>query len=171
MAFSESFSVSQSALTPSVVTLTDTSTGSDAQINVRRVYITNSDGDYLTGDGTVDYDVWAWADDSEDFDILTESTSCSIRVDWLNSVNTILYTLTNQYCLAQYSKNFLYYLVQMQGDTPNIVQDTNYFSNLATFWANLRGALNAVEISDDISASQNSLNRCTEMEANESKYF
>lgn len=171
MAFSESFSVSQSALTPSVVTLTDTSTGSDAQINVRRVYITNSDGDYLTGDGTVDYDVWAWADDSEDFDILTENTSVSIRVDWLNSVDAILYTLTNQYCLPQYAKNFLYYLVQAQGLTPSVVQDTNYLANLAIFWSNLRGALNAIEVADDLDASQQCLNRCTEMELNQSSYF
>jgi len=171
MAFAESFSVSQSALTPSVVTLTDDSTGTDAQIYARRVYISNSDGDYLTGDGSVDYDVWAWADNSDDFDILTESTACSIRVDWVNSAGTILYTLTNQYCLAQYSKNFLYYLVQLQGLTPGVVQDSNYSANLAILWANLRGALNSIEVADDISASQECLNRCTYFENNQNLFF
>lgn len=171
MAFAESFSVSQSALTPSAFTVEDTSTGTDAQNNKRRIYVSNSDGDYLTGDGTVDYDEWAWADLEITLDILTESTAVSIRVDWLSSADVILYTLTNQYCLAQYAKNFLYYLVQAQGQTPGVVQDTNYFSNLATLWANLRGALNAIEVADDLDASQECLNRCTEMETNQSLYF
>jgi len=171
MAFAESFSVSQSALSPSVITLTDTSTGSDGSITSRVVYVSDSDGTYLTGDGTVDYDVWDWADASIDLDILTESTAASIRVDWLNSVDTILYTVTDQYCLAQYAKNFAYYLVQQLAQTFNIIQDTSYFSNLAQLWTNIRGALNAVEVADDISAAQNCLNRCTEMETNQAKYF
>tara|TARA_R110000868_G_scaffold196332_4_gene442214 strand:- start:642 stop:1157 length:516 start_codon:yes stop_codon:yes gene_type:complete len=171
MAFAESFSVSQSALSPSVVTLTDTSTGSDGAITSRVVYVSDSDGTYLTGDGTVDFDVWDWADASIDLDILTESTAASIRVDWLNSVDTILYTVTDQYCLAQYAKNFAYYLVQQLAQTFNVIQDTSYFSNLAQFWTNLRGAINAIEVSSDLSASQNCLNRCTEMQNDESKYF
>lgn len=171
MAFAESFSVSQSALSPSVVTLTDTSTGSDGAITSRVVYVSDSDGNYLTGNGTVDYDVWDWADASIDLDILTENTAASIRVDWLNSVDTILYTVTDQYCLAQYTKNFLYYLVQMQANTVTVVQDSTYFSNLAQLWANLRGAINAIEVASDLSASQNCLNRCTKMENNQAKYF
>jgi len=171
MAFAESFSVSQSALTPSVVTVTDTSTGTDGAITQRRVYVSTEDGTYLTGDGTVDYDVWAFADASTNLDILDENTAASIRVDWLSSANVILYTLTNQYCLPQYAKNFAYYLVQMQANTVTVVQDSTYFSNLAQFWTNLRGAINAIEVSDDLSASQNCLNRCTEMETNQAKYF
>jgi len=171
MAFAESFSVSQSALTESAFTVEDTSTGTDGQITQRRIYVTNSDGDYLTGDTSVDYDEWLWANSTITLDVLTESTAVSIRVDWLNSVNAILYTLTNQYCLAQYTKNFLYYLVQAQGQTPSVVQDTNYFANLAILWANLRGALNAIEVADDLDASQECLNRCTEMETNQSLYF
>lgn len=171
MAFAESFSVSQSALSPSVVTLTDTSTGSDGAITSRVVYVSDSDGNYLTGNGTVDYDVWDWADASINLDILTENTAASIRVDWINSVDTILYTVTDQYCLAQYAKNFAYYLVQQLAQTFNVIQDTSYFSNLAQLWTNIRGALNAVEVADDISASQECLNRCTEMENNQAKYF
>ena len=57
-----SFSVSQSAVTPSDVTITDTSTGLSGTITQRRVFVSQSDGTYLTGDGTVDYDAWALAD-------------------------------------------------------------------------------------------------------------
>jgi hypothetical protein len=171
MAFAESFSVSQSALTESSFTVLDDSTGVDGAITQRRIYVSNSEGEYLTGDGSVDYDEWAFSDIDITLDLLTASTAVSIKVDWLNSVNVVLYTLTNQYCLAQYTKNFLYYLVQMQGDTPGIVQDSNYFSNLAILWSNLRGAINAIEVADDLSASQNCLNRCTEMENNQNLYF
>lgn len=171
MAFSEDFSVSQSGSTPESFTVTDTSTGSDGAIYARRIYVSNSDGEYLTGDGSVDYDNWAYADASISLDVLTQSTAVDIRVDWVNSGGTILYTLTQQYCLAQYSKNFLYYLVQLQALTPGVVQDTPYWNNVAIFWANLRGAMNAIEVASDLDASQESLNRCTYMENNQADYF
>lgn len=171
MALTPSFSVSQSGTSPGTVTLEDTSSGSDAAISVRRVYVSDSSGTYLTGNSTVDYDTWLLINTSISLDILTQDTACEIRVDWCNSGGTVLYTETNSYCLAQYAKNFLYSIVQSQAQTPGVVQDTSYFSNLAQMWANLRGAINAVEVASDLSASQASLNRCINYENNESFFF
>lgn len=47
-----SFSVSQTVGLPDTVTLTDTSTGSDATIAARIVYLQKADGTYLTGSGS-----------------------------------------------------------------------------------------------------------------------
>lgn len=171
MALTPSFAVSQSGTTPSIVTVTDDSGGSDAAISARRIYVSNSSGDYLTGGSGVDYTVWPLVNTSISLDILETDLAVEIRVDWVNSSGTVLYTETNSYCLAQYAKNFLYEIVQSQGLTPGVVQDTSYFSNLAQMWANLRGAINAVEVASDLSASQASLNRCINYENNEAFFF
>lgn len=167
-----SISVSQSALTPSNVTVSDTSTGSDAAIAVRHIYFQTATGTYLVESGvSTDYNVWPYADASDTFDVLTEDTAVSIVVLWLNSSGTTLYTYTQEYPFSKYSKNFFYYLFQNQALSPSIVQDTNYYMNLATFWVNIHGAIVAVEEAADISASQNCFNRTTDMANNETKFF
>jgi hypothetical protein len=172
MPISPAFTAQQSPSNPNTVVLVDDSTGSDVAISSRRVYIQNSSGDYLVPTGTTtSYVVWPYADDSISLDILDEDTAVSIKLDWLNSGGTILYTLTQQFCLDMYSKLFFYQLVQMQGVTPSIPQDTNYFSNMALFWATVEGAENAIVLAQDLAASQNCLNRCTYMIQQQSNYF
>lgn len=172
MPLNPAFTASQDPSNAAYVVLTDISTGSDGAISSRKVYIQNSAGDYLVPSGTTtNYVVWPYADDSISLNILEEDTAVSIKVDWLNSGSTILYTLTQQFCLDMYSKLFFYTLVQAQGVTPSIPQDTNYFSNMALFWATVEGAEQAIVLAQDLSGSQNCLNRCTYMRQNQSKYF
>lgn len=172
MPITPAFSVSQSGLTPNIITVDDDSTGSDGAISARRIYFQTTYGTYLVTTGTVtDYIVWAYADSEESFDVLTEDYALSITVQWVNSGGTVLYTLTQVYCFPQYNKNFFYYLVQNQALTPTILQDNNYSSNMAVYWTNIIGAINAVEVGADIAASQNCLNRATNMMLNQNIYF
>lgn len=172
MPITPSFSISQSSLSPNIVTATDTSTGSDAAIASRRIFFQTAQGTYLVEDGvTTDWNSWNYADAAESFDILDTDQSLAITVQWLSVANAVLYTLTQLFCLPQYNKNFYYYLIQQQALTPSILQDTVYFSNIATYWQNIIGAINAIEIGADIAASQNCLDRATLMKDNESKYF
>lgn len=172
MAISPAFSVGQVPTSPNIVVVTDVSTGTDGAISQRRVFVQDANGNYLVPSGaTTDYTQWVYVNPAISLNILTQDAAVSITVQWLNVSNTVLYTLTQQYCLPQYSKNFLYYLIQMQGLTPTIPADTNYNSNVAIFWTNIRGAMNAVEEADDISGSQNCLNRCAFMIQNQSKFF
>jgi hypothetical protein len=172
MAFSENFSVSQVALNPALVFISDDSTGTDAAITSRRAYVQTSLGTYLVESGvTTDYNAWALGVSPLELDILSEDTAVSITIQWLNVSNAVLYTKTQSYCLAYYNKQFLYELVQAQALTPNILQDANYNSNVATFWTTIIGAINSVEFGADIAAAQASLNRGTEMRLNQSKYF
>lgn len=172
MPITPAFTISQSALNPAAVTATDTSTGSDIDISVRRIFFQTAYGTYLVESGTsTDYEVWSYADASETWDILTEDSACSITVQWLNAGGTVLYTLTQVYCLAEFNKQFFYYLQQQPALTPSVPMDTNYFSNMATYWMNITGAIQAVEIGADIAASQNCLNRATNMMNNQSMYF
>ena len=166
-----SFSVSQSAVTPNEVTITDTSVSLSGTITQRRVFVSQSDGTYLTGDGTVDYDAWALADTTTTLDILTQDDACLIKVQWLNVSNVVVDEVENTFPLAEYGKQFFYYLVGLQGLTPGIYQDTNYSGNLAIFWTNLVAGINAVTYGNDIAAAQNCFNRTNEMRLNENLYF
>ena len=135
MPFVPSISVSQLAATPQNITLTDNSTGSDAAISVRRVYIQTAIATYLVESGTTtDYEVWSYSTDNITLDVLTTDQCVNIIVQWLNVSNVVLYSYENQYPLAEYNKQFLVYLVSAQGLTPSIVQASTYNGNMPTFW-------------------------------------
>lgn len=171
MAITPSFSVSQSAITPQNVTVTDTSTGVYGTITQRVIYVSDAGGAYLTGNGTINYTAWPLADTSITLSILTQDIAANIRVDWLDVSNVIVNTLNNNYPLSEYGKQFLFYLVQLQGLTPGVVQDSNYSGNIALFWTNVIGGDNAVTYGNDLSGAQNCYNRETNMRLNQSMYF
>ena len=172
MALTPAFTIAQSALDVSLIYATDTSTGSDAAVTKRRITFTTSTATTLVESGiTTSYNAWALADTTDSWDVLTQDYALSILVQWLDVSNVVLYSSTQTYCLAYYNKQFLYYLVQLNSLTPSILQDTNYNTNVATFWTTIFGATNAVTIGADISASQNCLNRGTAMRLAQSKYF
>lgn len=166
-----SFEVSQSATNPSAVTVTDNSTGLSGTITQRRIFVSNSEGTYLTGNGTVDYDAWALADTAITLDILTASTGALIKTQWLNVSNVVVDEVEDTYGLSQIDKQFFYTLLQLQGLTPGIYNESTYSGNLALYWSNIVGGDNAVEYGNDISAAQNCYDRCTEMRSNQSLYF
>lgn len=166
-----SFSVSQSAISPQNFTVTDTSTSITGTITQRRIYVQDSQGEYLTGDSSVDYDQWALADTSITLTFLTGNEAVNIRVDWLNVSNVVVETLNDNYGLSQFGKQFMFYLVQLQGLTPGVYQDTNYSGNLALLWTNIIGGDNAITYGNSLAAAQNCYNRANDMEQNESKYF
>lgn len=166
-----SFTVSQSAISPQNFTVTDTSTSVTGTITQRRIYVQDDQGNYLTGSGSVDYDAWALADLSITLTFLTGNTAVNIRVDWLNVSNVVVETLNANYGLSQSGKQFLFYLVQLQGLTPGIYQDSNYSGNLALFWTNIIGGDNAITYGNSLAAAQNCYNRANEMEQRQSYYF
>lgn len=172
MALTPDFTIAQIALDPSLAIAEDTSTGSDVLVVSRRIYLQNSAGDYLVESGVITtYNPWALATNPISLNLLTFDQALSIKVDWMSVGGSVLYTKTQSYCLAYFNKVFFYYLQQQQGLSPGIVQDANYSSNMAVLWTTIIGAVNSVEIGNDLSASQNCLNRGTEMRLNESLYF
>jgi len=172
MPYVQNFSISQSPLNPALIIAENTSTGTDAAITQLRIYFQTTAGTYLVESGvTTTYNAWALANLSDEFDVLTSDFALSIKVDWLNVSNVVLYTKTVNYCLAFYNKGFMYYLTSNEAITPNIVQDTNYYNNKAKFWTSIVSAVNAVEYGDDIAASQKQLDVGTEMRLNQAKYF
>lgn len=175
MPFSQNFSVAQTPANPKYVVLTDTSTGSDPAILSRRVYIQDCFGNYIVPTGTsTQYIVWELVNDPISIDVLTKDVAVNIKVQWMDGANgtgSALYELDNNYCLVEFNKQFLYYLVQLQASSYNIIQDTRYWDNVGIFWTNIIAATNAVQIGNDIFASQECLDRATYMAENQTKYF
>ena len=77
------FTASQYSGTPSVITLTDTSTGSDGTIAKRRVYLLQANGTFLVPAGTTtEYIEWDLVDVSIALDVLSQDSALSITVQW-----------------------------------------------------------------------------------------
>ncbi len=171
MAITPTFSVSQSSITPQSFTVTDTSSGTYDTIVKRRIFVQNAYGVYLTGDGTVNYTDWDLVDLAITLSLLTEDTAANILVQWLDSSNVVINTINNNYPLSEFGKQFMFYLVQLQGLTPGIYQDTNYSGNLALFWTNIIAGDNAITYGNDLAGSQNCYNRETYMQQNQSLFF
>lgn len=174
MAITASVAVSQTSLAPNEVTLTDESTGTDATITKRRVFITDSEGNYLVENGTTtQYEEWNDfpATTTITLDVLTEDKAVHLLVQYLTSANVVVTTFEDDYSLSEYNKQFFYEVWQQQGLTPGIYQDLSYESNLAKLWINIVGGIQAIEIGSDLSASQNCMNRATDLRLNEDKYF
>lgn len=173
MPLTPSCTVGQSASSPADVVFTDDSAGSDAAITQRRIYVTDSDGNAVVPSGTsTTYIAWPLATNPITVeDLLTEDLAVTVTIQWLNVSNTVLYTFTDVFCLREFNIQQFIYLIQNQALTPGIVQDTNYFSNLALYWVNIEAAETMIVEAEDLAGSQACLNRATEMLNNESLYF
>jgi len=70
MPLTPSFTVVQSFNSPSNLTFTDTSTGSDINVASRNIYIEQANGDYIIISGnTNDYTTWFIQDTTSTFDM------------------------------------------------------------------------------------------------------
>ena len=173
MSFSPSFSASQSAASPSTVVFTDDSTGSDGNIVSRRIYCTDYAGNAIIPSGTsTAYIAWPLATNPITVsNLLPNDEACNSNIQWLDSGNNVLYETDADFCFAENNKQFFYYLLQQLALAPQTLQDANYSSNLALYWTYITGAINAIEIGDDLANSQNLLNLATNMLTNQSLYF
>lgn len=172
MAFSQNFSVTQNILAPSILVLADISTGTDAAITSRRVYLQLANGNYLTPTGvTTDYNLWPIPGATLSLDVLDQDYAISITVQWLDVSNAILYTKTQIYSFTLYSEQFLYYLTQMQAAGNKNLADTNYFTNKMKLRVFVDSANNAVEYASDIFGAQECLDSAALMIDNQNDYF
>ena len=89
--FVPSFAVSQNLGFPSVIVLTDTSTGTDETISQRNVYLQKADGTFLVPEGTTtNYIVWSIVLNTISIDVLDKDYALNVMVDYVNIVNTPL---------------------------------------------------------------------------------
>lgn len=172
MALVPNFSASQFSGTPSYITLTDTSTGSDVTITSRRVTIQAANGTFLVPSGTTtQYIVWALANTSTTFSVLTQDTAASITVQWVNSSGTAVTSKTTSFAFTAYNETFYYNLTQNQVANPVIIAANEYYDSKMKLRVELDSAQQAITFASDIFASQAALNRATDLVTNQNYYF
>jgi hypothetical protein len=172
MSFVPAFSPTTILGLPLRLTITDESSGADASITQRRVYLRKADGTYLVPDGTTtQYIEWAIANSFINLDVLTKDFALAIRVDWLDVSNNVLYTSSNTFVFTQYSELFYYGLTQQLAGNYPIIADNNYYSNKLLLRVEIDSANQAVSIGGDILASQSCLDRAAYLISKQSDNF
>lgn len=175
MPLTPNFSTEQTIGFPSIVTITDDSTGSDVAITQRRVYLVDSEGEYVVPDGTTtDYVEWDYAETTLDIDCLTADSALDITVHWLDVSNVVLYSKTLLKGFTLYNETFYYSLTQSQATQatpPNIIQDTGYYANKLILRTLIDSGNQAITYGDDIATAQTMYNQATQMVTNQDYYF
>ena len=172
MPLTPSFTVSQTAGLPSIINLTDNSTGSDASIFERRVFIQRNDSTYLVPTGTLtNYIVWSYANPTIAIDVLKKDMSVQITVQWLSNTATVLYFTNSLNLFTLYLKTFFYSLTQYQASNKSITQNNNFYGNKSKLWGYIKGAETAITLASDIGGAQNELDAATQMINSEKMFF
>jgi hypothetical protein len=172
MPFVPNFTASQYSGTPSIITLTDTSTGSDVTIVSRRVYLLQANGTFLVPTGnTTDYILWDLVDPSISIDVLSQDSALSITVQWMNAGNTVVTSKTISFAFTAYNETFYYGLTESQVANSNLTASTNWYQTKLILRVEIDSADQAITFASDIYSAQAALNRATFISTNQSYFF
>jgi hypothetical protein len=163
------FSASQTIGLPSKIVLTDSSTGSDGSVTKRRVYLTKVDSTTLVPSGTsTTYVDWGSFPGTTTItiDALDKDYALSVKVDWLDVSNNILYTKTYLIMFSLYNETFYYGLTQAQSSNPSITSNKNYYESKMKLRVELDSAAQAVSFASDQFSAQGALDRATNVRLN-----
>ena len=166
------FTASQYSGTPSVITLTDTSTGSDVTIASRRVYLLQANGTFLVPAGnTTDYILWDLVDTSISIDVLSQDTALSITVQWMSGIDTVVTSKTISFAFTAYNETFYYGLTESQVANSNLSASTNWYQSKLVLRVEIDSADQAITFASDIYSAQAALNRATYISTNQAYFF
>ena len=176
MAITANFSTSQTVGAPSVIDLTDTSTGSDVSATQRRIYLVDSEGEYVVPDGTTtDYVNFPIADGAEiSIDCLDQDSALWITLQYLDVSNVVVASETKLCSFTLNNETFYYSLTQAQATQstpPNVVQDTGYYTNKLILRTLIDSGNQAVTYGEGITTAQTMYNQATQMVDNQDYYF
>lgn len=170
--FAASFSVSQSINSINILTLADTSTGSDTNITARQIYLQTGNGTYLVPAGvTTNFIPWLLANTSINLNVLSQDYAVNILVQWLDVSGNVLYSSQNVYLFTAYSEQFMYGLTQLLALSPSIPQDNQYYADKMQLRVLIDSAVNSIAIASDISSAQSCLNQAAYMIQNKNLFF
>lgn len=166
------FTVTQPLGSPSEITLTDSSTGSNVAITQRRVYFQKWDGSFLVEDGTTtDYEAWALADTSATFDVLPASEALKVTVQWLDVSNAVLYDKIGYYGLTEDAEEFDYGLTQNVASNNQLINDNNFWRNKLKLRILIVSGNNAITNVSDIYSAQQCYDMATALQTDSEYTF
>ena len=154
MALTVNFVASTNITTPTILTLADTSTGTDGAITSRRVLLQKADGTYLVPTGTTtNYIVWDIASSSINLSVLSADYALNIYVYWMAG-SQVNYYLNILYEFNTNARVLRIQLLKALAANPNQVNSANYFSVLSRLSTYIDGANEAVLLAGDITLAQ-----------------
>lgn len=162
----QNFTATQVWGTPNEILLTDTSTDLNVAVVKRRVTITDKDNTGIVESGTTTtYEEWNDypATTTLTLAVLDSDKAVDVKVDWLNTSNTVLYTKTIRYCFSLYAKQFYVGLIKSQSSNDKLKSFGNYYQNLIKLLVSIKEAEDSITLLDDISSSQAALNRAKKL--------
>lgn len=169
-----SFTASQVNTTPLILTLSDTSTGSDAAVTTRWVYLQKADGSYLTPVGNPvgqSYIIWPLPLAVPiNISAMDKDYALNITVQWMAGT-TIAYTKTILQGFPTYSKNFLYALTQIESNNIGVLWGKDYKYNKAILQNEVDSGNQAITDAADIVGAQACYDRATYMVNNKTLFF
>lgn len=175
MALTVNFSAAQTPGDPGTIVLTDESTGTDAAVTQRRVYIQTAAGDYLVLEGTTtEYEAWADFPSTTELtltDILDKDYAVRMVVQWLNVGGTALYDKTLYYGFTCYNEDFDYELTQAVAGNPILMSDNNYWGNKNLLRTYIDSGNNAITRNSDTAAAQQCYDLATAMRTDSQYLF
>ena len=168
MAFSADFSATQTPGSPSEITFTDSSTGSDGAIASRRIYIQQRNGDFLVEEGNSEiYTEWPLPlGTAITINVLTVDVGARVVVEYLNSGNTVLYDKTKYYGFNCFNEDEDYSLTQNVASNPLLMNDNNFWANKNLLQTLIDSGDKAIERAADLNACQQCYNAATELRIN-----
>jgi hypothetical protein len=169
MAFSGDFSVSQ-GLDVQSFTIQDTSTGSDANLTGRTIYLYLVDNQLLGGSVIL----WPLSDGSSKLigGLLLRDYSLNIQVNWQSSspIPGSSYSKTHIWTATGNSNQFAYGLLQQIAATQSITNDNGFLDNLFLINSDINNA-NRANSFLDIGSAQAALDRIYYKIVNQNLFF
>lgn len=177
MAFNGAATITQGIDVTSFI-VTDSSTGADAGLTGRRIYLYLSDGSTLTPPGSATpYINWPLVSGIGDVitltGILAKDYSINITVLWISSAPLSppsTYTFATLKTFTGNIQLFAYGLTQMQAGNPLLVNDNGYFPNKSKLRVLIEDAIDCQNYNDQYN-SQLSLNEAYKLQVNAKSYF
>lgn len=172
MPLTPNFLDSQTQGSPSIITLTDTSTGSNVAIVARRVFLIDQNGNYIKTDGNVnDYTLWALVDSSIDIDCLKVDMALNITVNWVDAGGATIETKTKLSGFTLYNEQFDYNLTTKQSSNPRRLDNENYLKNKSALRNYIDSGNQVLIYGNDIKNAQLSYDKATFLSQNETLFF
>lgn len=172
MAFIQNFTIAQTLGNPGIINLTDTSTGVDATIISRKVYLITNASTYLVPTGTsTSFITWAIGSTSIAIDALKKDMSLNIKVDWNDVSGTTLYTKTILSNFQMYNSNFNYQLVNDEANGLASLNSANWLTSRMKLYVSLRDANVSVTDMSSITNGQSANDRGTFLRLNLNNFY
>lgn len=174
MALTVNFTTSQVYGSPSQIVFADTSTGTDAAVVSRKIYMTDESGDPVVVSGTTtSYELWSGFPGTTGITLaaLIKDMALNIRVDWVNISGTVLYTKTVLTHFPVYAKDYYIFLIKAQSSNRKLKTHANFYPNLIKLIVEIKVAYDSIALIYDISSCQAALDRAKELIDNPANFF